>query len=588
MYTVSNPWVSYVTRSYQQIKASLLQKLVAKAPEITDHSESNILVILISMFSGAFEMLGYYVDNAAREAFILSIRRYSSMVQAVRILDYRIKASNPSTVDITFTFNNPIPLNGSGFNYQLPIGIEVQDSNNVKFISQNTVPLSIEAGSKTITIPFIQEVTLINQNLGTSDGTTLNQTFDLPSGYVDGSLVLVIGGVSYDLVETFAYSLPLSKHYIVEVTEAGIAQIVLGDNINAIIPPASSSIIATFKTTLGSAGNLSAQTITTLNTSLSSYLPGGTTITISNQQSSTGGSDYEGLETIRKKAPLSIRTLYRAVTPQDYIDITVQYPGVALADINYDCGKSIDIFIVPINGGIAQTGLLNSVLNHLNKYKMVGTFPIVRPAGTTNIVLSIDVTLKFRADPVYSLALLNEATKSFFALSNQNINAAVHISVLEALYQAISYVDFLNITKLTTRPYARPIINLSILPLITQSSLNWVATIKPACVTESDWVVTYLYDMALYPSGKFIVIRNGNYDGEVLPNTTYISPSGDIDMVFNIAAVTDYINQQSWEFTTYPYNQDIELNDFTVPAVNIQSSGAMPDVIFNIIQTVNP
>lgn len=579
---VSNDWVSYITRSYQQIKASLIQGLVSKVPEITDHSESNILIILISMFSGVAEMIGYYIDNAAREAFILSARRYASMIQLTKLIDYRVKASNPATVEMTIFFDAAIPLQGSGLPYQLPINIEVEDANGVRFISQNTSPASIVAGSRSIIIPFIQQVTLQNQNLGTTVGSTASQQFILPNGYVDRSLRAVIGGVDYDLVDTFAYSFPQSTHFIVVVDETGTAYMVLGDGSNGKIPSAGSAIIASFKTTSGIAGNLAAGTINELVTDLAAYLPVSTVVTVSNANSSTGGVGYESIENIRKKAPLSVRTLSRAVTKQDYIDITKLHPGVSKADTNFVCGKTLDIFVVPINGGIAVHALLDDVGNYLDEFKMVGTFPIMRAAGTTNIVLEADVTLKFRADPAVATPAILAAIKDFFSLEKQDINKAIYKSALQALIQAITTTEFLNITKLTTRPYARLVVNENI--TITQTELTWDPEVQAACNTESDWKVTYKYDSIIYPLGKFLVFKGGIYDGEVEPGEEFVSSSGHLKATFNIASVTDYADGQEWEFTTYPYNEDIDINDYTIPAVRLDATGTMLDINLNIIQ----
>lgn len=582
--TVSNDWVSYITRSYQQIKASLIQGLVSKVPEITDHSESNILIILISMFSGIAEMLGYYIDNAAREAFIASARRYASMIQLVKLVDYRVKAANPATTDMVIAFSIPIPLQGTGVPYQLPINIEVEDANGIRFISQNTSPVDIPAGSRSVILPFIQQATLQNQNLGTTVGSTANQQFVLPEGYVDRSIRLVIGGVDYELVETFAYSFPQSTHYIVEVDETGTAYIVLGDGSNGKIPPAGSAVIGSYKTTNGIAGNLAAQTITELVTDLGPYLPLTTVVTVYNNNNSTGGAGYETIEDIRKKAPLSVRTLMRAVTPKDYVDITKMHPGVSKASTNWTCGKSLDIFVVPINGGIAQQGLLDDVLTWLDEYKMVGTWPKPRAAGVTNVVLSMDVTLKFRADTAVATPAILAAIKDFFSLEKQDINKATYKSALQALIQALSTTEFLNITKLTTRPYARLVINQLIEDLVTQPELTWEPVVQSTCSTQSTWKVTYQYDPISYPNGRFSIFRNGLYEGEVDPSDEFISPSGDINMTFFVASVTDYVSGQAWEFKTYPYNQDIMLNDYTIPAVRLDAAGNMPDVSINIIQ----
>ena len=45
-------WVGYLDRSYEQIKRSCLKRLGTIAPEISDHSESNPFIIILPMFSG--------------------------------------------------------------------------------------------------------------------------------------------------------------------------------------------------------------------------------------------------------------------------------------------------------------------------------------------------------------------------------------------------------------------------------------------------------------------------------------------------------------------------------------------------------
>jgi hypothetical protein len=583
---VSNPWVSYVTRSYQQIKASLIQGLTTKAPEVTDHSESNILIILISMFSGVAEMLGFYIDNTARESFILSARRYASMVKLTKLVDYRVKAANPATTDILITFSDPVPLTAGGLNYTLPTNIEVSDSNGVKFISQHYTPLSIPAGSTTMTISVIQQESVVNQTLGTSDGTTPNQSYPLPAGYVDRSMSLKIGGIPYTLVETFAYSFPQSTHYTVNVDESGVAFIILGDGSNGKIPAAASSLVASYQSTQGAVGNLPAETITTLITDLVPHLPVSTTAEVTNKLDATGGSAFENIEDIRKRAPLSVRTLLRAVTLKDYADVCILHPGVSKAKVDFECGKNIDVFIVPINGGIAQVGLLNDVGLWLDEYKMVGTFPIMRPAGVTNMVISMDVTLKFRADPVVATADIKAAVKEFFALKNQDINKAIYKSALQALVQTIESTEFMNIIKLTTLPYARIKYNETIAPLITTYELDWRPVILPASVAINRWLIVYKYDLVNYPAGKFIISLNGVYEGEVSPGVLYTSPSGNMTITAYAASLSTYVNNQAWEFSTYPYNQDHQLDDLTLPAVRLDATGEMPDVILNVIQTL--
>ena len=59
-------------------------------------------------------------------------------------------------------------------------------------------------------------------------------------------------------------------------------------------------------------------------------------------------------------------------------------------------------------------------------------------------------------------------------------------------------------------------------------------------------------------------------------------------MTFNISSVNDYVSGQQWEFTTYPYNEDLIITDFSLLAVRLDSSGNMPDITLNITQQLNP
>jgi len=133
---LKNQWVGYLNRSYQQIKSSLLTRLGETVPEVTDHSESNILVVIISMFSGVTEQLNYYIDNMAREAFISTARRFSSLVKLTRLIDYRIKAAVPASVDLLLTLPDPLVFVVPGAtSFTIPAGTEFTATNGIVFIT---------------------------------------------------------------------------------------------------------------------------------------------------------------------------------------------------------------------------------------------------------------------------------------------------------------------------------------------------------------------------------------------------------------------------------------------------------------------
>ncbi len=551
MATITNNWVGYLTRSYEQVKASLLSRLVTSNPEVTDHSESNILVIVISMFAGVTEMLNYYIDNMAREAFISTARRFVSMVKLVKLLDYRIKAAYPSTVDLLFTPNTA--LTGPGIIYA---GTIVKTSNNIQFLTVEN--LNLASGATSGIVGARQVTKLLAQLLGVTDGTA-NQAISLGTSYVDGSSDLQVDGVSYTRVNTLGLSGPTDKVYIVEIDVDGIAYVVFGDNTNGIIPTSGKNVTANYETTL--ATNVDAAAINTVTTTPT--LPGVTSVTVTNLLASSGASPYEDMESIRIHAPLSIRTLDRAVTEQDYIDITKLAPGVGKAAIDFDCGKDIDIYICPVGGGIAQSPLLNSVQIFLDQRKMITTFPNVQAAGETSLIIGMDVTLKFRADAINGLADVKAALVEYGSFDKQNINRKTRLSDIIALVDNLEKVDFLEVTDLRMRPYARPREH------ITQ--LNWIRETLVTALTKSVWRLEYT------GSNTFNVIKDLNYLGTATTGVTWTN--ADIEFTIQPDA---YTLGENWDFIVYPADKNIDLDDFTINKVE------ETDLAINIIEQVTP
>lgn len=64
--STNNQWLTPYQRSYESIKAKLIAGVKEKMPEITDFSEGNIFILLISMFAAIAEVIHYYIDNMAR------------------------------------------------------------------------------------------------------------------------------------------------------------------------------------------------------------------------------------------------------------------------------------------------------------------------------------------------------------------------------------------------------------------------------------------------------------------------------------------------------------------------------------------
>lgn len=548
---LDNPWVNYVTRSYLQIKDSLLQRLGQLVPEVTDHSESNILVIIISMFAGVAENLNYYIDNMAREAFITTARRYSSVVKHTRLIDYRIKAMNPASVNVNVSFfdNNDIPK-PIDQTFIIPAGTVFKTENNIKFISLNDY--EVQVGQTVLTIPCEQKTLIEDVILGQAQGIE-NEFMPIGSNYVHNSIYLTVGDIPWERQETLGRSEPEDLHYIVDISSERIAYVRFGDLFNGAIPSAGNDVVATYYESVGVRGNVNSNSITKTEFDFTSTPASIEKTIINNPLASSGGMDFESRERIAVSAPLSLRTLDRAVTRQDYIDITKLAPGVDKASLFYECGKYIDIYISPVGGGVAQTPLLNSTLNWLNERKMVTTFIRVLPTGESDIFVKMDVTAKFRRDTIVTKQDIINALLEEYSYTKSDINRPIRVSDIIALIDNLPKVDFLNLEKLYLIPYFRPVNHSQeILKEINMRS-------------GSDSIISWRLQ---YSGTHMRLFKETEHLYDLLIDEEYIDPQNIIQIKI---LAGDYELGQEWLFKTYPFNNNIEVNDYSVPVIKLEN-----------------
>lgn len=558
---LQNTWVSYIDRSFEQIKESLLTRLATNNPEITDHSESNILVVIISMFAGLLEMLGLYVDNMARESFVGTARRYVSMVRLVTLIDYRIKARLYASADISFT-----NLDSGGLptivttTTIIPQLTEVKTGSGISFLTVEDLTVLAGSTGGVVGARSIDFVTALD--IGVTDGSS-NQAFSLGLIYVHNSVTILINAIPWELKQTLGLSGAADKHFIVNIDADGLAKVLFGDGTNGEIPPSGFSVIADFETTLGEEGNVDANTITTLVSVVS--LPGGASVGVNNAAAATGGLEYETVDRIRISAPLSIRTLDRAVTYQDYEDIGRLAPGVGLAKVDFNCGKTVTVYIAPTLGGLAQSPLILSTRSFYEPRRMVTTFINILAAGETRIYVAIEVTAKFREDPNVTQSDIETALITFGNISNQNINQSVRLSDIIALIDGLAKVDFLRVLDMSTIPYARPKLH--------SNQLTWSRKTNGGSTVISDWRIEYQGGLL------FRVFKDDVFLGNITANIAFTDPDDTLTLTLQVGLYT--IGNQ-WTFKTYPFSEDLVLADFTVPVIQLG------DLNITVLEQLNP
>lgn len=455
---ITNKWLNPYQRSYQQIKAKLVESLMGLKDSqgqklITDYSEGNILIIILSLFAAIAEVLHYYVDNMARETFLSTARRYDSVVKHGALVDYHARAAIAATVDVILS--RSITGNSIGAKLTIPQGTLFTDSNGNSWLSARDV--TWYSNVTTCKVPLIQHEkytssALNNMVIPSGDRVILNLG-TLPNGkyYEQGSMSLQIGGESWVLVDTFAKSKPTDKHFMVSVDEALNPYIMFGDGTFGKKPATGAKITnVVFYLTNGSQGNVKSNTITSIPSVISSSI---TDATVSNAYDAAGGSNYENFTMLKEHIPLSVKTLGVAITKEDFESLAMLVDGVNKAKADYECGRKLTVYISPDGGAVASSELINRVYTLLSQRAPMTTWLKVKSAGKVQIILEMDVTGKKSYKTAEIQTQILTALYNAYSPEQAQIGGDVRISDIYALIDNLSTVDYLHLTKFYIKPW---------------------------------------------------------------------------------------------------------------------------------------
>jgi len=535
MANLTNTWIGYITRSYEQIKADLLTRFQSQIPEMTDHTESNIFVRMLGIWAGITEMLGYYIDARAQESFLSTCRLYESAVKIAKLLDYRIKGYSAASADIRFYIADPAPSD-----ILIPSGTEITTEDGIRFFT--VANGTILTATTEITIPAKQRILVSGVNLGSSNGA-INQRFVIDDFVVDNGISVLVGLSNYLFKETLAFSIGTDEVFTQSVNEEGKIYIEFGDDVNGKIPPNGTDIIVDYFYTNGSEGNVAENTITVLVGVVP--LPVGVTLLCTNPNRASGGDDRETLSDLKRRIPLSFRTLNRAVTPQDHVDIALLTTGVAKAAVDWDCGRNIFIYIAPEGGGFPSNALLDDVEAWFEDKKIVGTNIVAKGAGEARVIIEATVRIKPNYSNVTENTTIKDRLVDFFSVDNQEIKGSLDLGNVYEVLETTPSVVVSEITKLHVKPFATPLYD-------TATPLDWDRTLNPGSTVTVRWVIK------MVSTTVFQLFKNnglvGTFSTGVAINLTEIS--------FTVNG--SYTVGEVWEFRSYKYFGSTQLEELSI------------------------
>lgn len=237
-----------------------------------------------------------------------------------------------------------------------------------------------------------------------------------------------------------------ATEFVVESEHDGTALLRFGDDYHGKRPDVTTTFTASYRVGNGTAGNIGLESIAHIVSNDARLLRA------SNPLPAQGGSDPENAEDIKRDAPEAFRTQERAVTPEDYADVTERHPSVQRAAATFRwTGSWYTVFLTVDRkgGGEVDAAYEQTIRNHVERYRMAGYDLEVNGPSYVPLHLEMTVCVKpdyFRADVraalmrVFSRGWLADGTPALFHPDNFTFGQPVYLSALYEAAQAIQGV----------------------------------------------------------------------------------------------------------------------------------------------------
>ncbi|NMG08784.1 putative baseplate assembly protein [Brasilonema sp. UFV-L1] len=295
--------------------------------------------------------------------------------------------------------------------------------------------------------------------LGSGDASQAYQKFTLrqsPLTYVssdnatgaESTLKLRVNDILWHEVPTLYGKGDKERIFITRTDDDGKTTIQFGDGkTGARLPTGQENIKATYRQGIGLAGLVKAGQLSLLMTR-----PLGVK-SVNNPIAATGAQDRESLREARRNAPLTVLTLDRIVSLQDYEDFARAFAGIAKALATWTWNGQVRGVFVTVAGYNAQLVSVDSVTykNLLTQMQKAGD-PFVSLTIKSYRPAPFRIAAKVKIDPDYLeekvLSSVRESLLSNFSFEVQELGQGVTASEVIACIQSVPGVIAVDLDKL--------------------------------------------------------------------------------------------------------------------------------------------
>ncbi len=434
------------------------------------------------------------ITNASRDiSFIIEDPidfSYSSSLDPTEVTVYSISSGQPEffllkktrkaiSSDIkttTFNFDSPEKFSTRTIPDSNIIGVlDVFDSNNNQYyevpnLAQESVFDSIKNTnpndpnySTDNEVPFLLQLKKVQRRFTTRFLNRSTLQFEFGSGTTRDSDEKIIPNPN-----NVGLGLPFEQSKL--TTAFSPTNFVLTDTYG--IAPSNTTLTVRYLTGGGVNSNISANTLTSLDTSnirfndvssLNSSLANQifTSLASNNPIAADGGSNGDTVETLRKNALGNFQNQLRTVTPQDYLVRTLSLPsryGVISKAFatpslvnNQDIGtpaSNLDLYVLSLNSSnklkITSEALKKNLRTYLEEYRTIGDSISIRDGFIVNIGVEFEIITLPNSNNSEVLTNCISSLQNYFNISNWQMNEPI---ILRELYSSLDQITGVQTVK---------------------------------------------------------------------------------------------------------------------------------------------
>lgn len=416
--------VDYTSRDYWSLRQDLINAVKSRVPDWRGDNQNDFLVVLLESFAFMGDILSYYTDRVANEAFLPTATQRQSLMNIAETYGYMPAGPLPAVASLQFTYQSDT----ADEDVIIPASTQVRGTYNLAGEEQEVIFETVDA--LTITTGIVADPdsglysgtgialamegqtqkdtgTQINGDpigisLGVSDGSPNQEFFISDDSVIQGSTRVWVhetltNGREYFNIRALSDGARQSRVYRIKQYADGATSIQFGDGASGLVPPSGTEIRVVYRRGGGIVGNVPLDV-------LDSLVDLDLDVSVTNISTGTGGAQAESNESIRSNAASALRARERVITLSDAEDLAKTVPGVGRAKAVGSALTNIGVYVMPLSGeddlspgfiaGVETeifTGLKSDVRDFLSNLVPYGT--TINVLSPTYVPVAVGLTI---------------------------------------------------------------------------------------------------------------------------------------------------------------------------------------------------